>query len=560
MSDPVPQRNRRVEWSWGDGAGTHRRLLAATLADCREPEGCDDARIGEYVDAGHTEKKVLEAVKGAWEVLGGAKADPKKSRHDVDWNVEVVNPIAYGTECSGLVLIRGEAGGHAVATAHEINLRDPKDAKSVVDDACDSFRVTQDESGRAQSIDIKNRMALHRILQEKRIMSSSNEGAPERLELVHDPKEIQGESTWECCGIEAPVGGVTIVYGRGGSLKSRAVFESLLRIALYYDRKVVMLDTEPFHSDLKKRLFSEQIIRHVEDAENDVRLGVDLKNRENYEPLSGADVKARIDKNLVVYAMTSWTTDALRTVQPVIAGADVVCVDSITACISDDISSSAEAIKWFRSIKGLKARTVVAIAHQVKSQRNIPAASSSPLGSQTWESNARLTIAATRRVKPPDPGECERTAAADFIAVKSNCRTPEGETSLVSGRWNTLTDRADVDWESKGVVSAADREQLKIIDYVEKMLASVKTAKGEGIMKTALGNMVGIKGSGNRSAVIEAMMADDRFAAKRWSSGVRFWAKEYAPAGACTPPCTIPPAKHGAKPPLAPAPPSDGKE
>ena len=536
MNEPVPQRAARVAWSWGDGTGTHHRLLAATLADCRDPEGCDAARMAEYAAAGHNEAKLQQAVDGAWKIVGDkAAAKAEATMHDVDWSVDVINPIPVGSECQARVVVTGRRGSATRTTANDLDLRDPRSAKEIVDDAYDSFRTTPDDTGNWRTVDTRNRMNLHQLLQEKRIMLSQDAGVPQRLELAMSADEIQSDETWECCGIPAPIGGVTIVYGRGGSLKSRAVFESLLRIALYDDRKVLLLDTEPFHPDLKRRGMAEQISRHVQDAQAGRRFDMDLGEHPEVEPLDPGEAMRRVRENMDVRMMPAWTIDALRAVQPAIESAHVVCIDSVTACVSDDISNSGEAMRWFRMIQAAKAKTVVAVAHQIKGASKNRVQESSPLGTQTWESNARLTIAAT----PIDGESNARTAVVDFEAVKTNCSTPKGYTARAAAAWEPAGDVASVGFKKLGIFSIEQKARQKLEDCIAKLKRELEKVAHAGMLKTPLRKCLGSR-SEEAGRVFDAVFNDEEFAVAREGSGVRWWLRRFSPVRAVSPPCNLP--------------------
>ena len=384
----------------------------------------------------------IEAVIGDGSDTGPDEPPAEKIAHRVvAWSVEMGRPVSWGSESHARVQVIGKStdGDVLVDLRRFIDLTDMGTAARLIGEAMLPVLSTG-KFGR--DIDVLNRRSLAEILQP---LQMSAEAKPLTLDLA---ERVDGnEDTYSICGLPAPVDGATILFGAGGVSKSQIAVNTAVRIAGDGGR-VVMIDTEPFGHRRKRAT----VQRHLDALEPELR--------------------AAALANLTLLSSRSFGHQTVDRLREHCEGAALVVIDSATACVQDEISSSSSAAKFFAFLSELGCPTSLLVAHTAKGAVKAKARDSTPLGSQTWESNSRLTI----KVSQPEMSELDEKVRKAVLEVsKSNTPAMVGMKSTATIRFG---DEVKVQWLVDGAKTQREEEEEKLAAAVEKVMHELRMVPG----------------------------------------------------------------------------------
>lgn len=375
-----------------------------------------------------------------------APEPPVPTHRVVKWSVDMGRPVTWGAAAHARLHVVGSSpdGETLVDLTRFVDLTSMDTSRKLISEAM----LPVLSSGKmAHDIDTINRRSLAEILQPLQMRADT---APAVLDLRERVDDV--EESYSVCGLEAPVDGATILFGAGGVAKSQIAVNTAVRIAGDGGR-VVLIDTEPF--GLRRKRATVQ--RHLDALADEQR--------------------ARAVEHLTLLSARSFGHAAVDALREHCEGAALVVIDSATACVEDDISSSTSAARFFAFLRELGSTTSLLVAHTAKGSVRAKARDSSPLGSQTWESNSRLTIKVSQQ---DSDGIDERVRKAVLEVAKSNTPAMVGMKSTVTIRFDGAV---KVQWLVEGAQTKREKDAGDKAAVIERVVRALRVLPGP--VKTA---------------------------------------------------------------------------
>ena len=470
-----------------------------------DADACDrwdrwSAQSGNYGDVVETWASFRRPEYGYMSVFGLRAGGSGRGAHDGGgagggeqepdgWTVEVEDRIGFGGRVVGMVRVE-HSREPGVRLFHVADLRDLDEERRVADASVRALLPTPNRDAEIGRV--------HRAFRIARQRAAQGVGRPEVLDIPDTPPDEAFE-TYPICGIPAPVGGVTILYGRGGSLKSQIAVHTAVQQAAQ-GRRVLCLDTEPFDSRIK----AGQVACHVAASAN----------------------PARARENLRYVVLRGWNMHAARELRSEYRDFDLVTFDSATAAVSDDINDSSAAAQFYELLRLLRIPTALVVCHTAKQNHGAAAESTSPLGTQTWESAARLTImAAEMKQQQEAPEFAEITRRARLQVSKSNCATRKGLRVDVTVVFERGATRVSACNPQEPVDQDAEDQAQRIERAVETL-----SQTPEGISPSRFEPRMFGENEGS-SAAIAAFRADGRAVQRPYRGGSRWYHVNHDPQG-----------------------------
>ena len=411
------------------------------------------------------------------------------------WSVSVANAVGFGGRAVGMVSI-SHSGVGGVDLDRAMDLRDLDEERRVVDAAMRRLGMPGDtQAVRAEA------GRLSRLVGSAAAEAATNVGMPRELTLTAEPSE-EPLATYSMCGIGCPVGGATVLYGQGGSAKSQIAMATAARMAAE-GRRVLYLDTEPFADDFKRQ----QASLHV---------------------AASPDPQATL-RNLSYRVLSGWNLHVVRSLLDAARGVDLIVFDSATQAVDDDINNSEAASRFYALLRVLDCGTALVLCHVSKSGAEADAAGTSPLGTQTWESGARLTVSAKEiRQAGPVVSDFDNRRRTELEVVKSNCATRRATTVIAT----TVFEPGRTTVSAGGVVHGAERDADRARQRITRAVdAAVAALHGLGSDGTPAGRFLARFRGGTEAEKLAAFMARPEVVSRPAERGVgrMLYHAEFAP-------------------------------